>query len=227
MIPPPGGDDPDDPWPDDPGDDPAWDDDADGPAGGAVAAGAFAELDEARAALLHRFIGIAAATPWFAHLGQPLTPVLRHEAEAYLAALGFPGAAVALVRNWREAAVAAETRDFDSPAFEVEEQLRAALTGDAVALWGEEIVETVLTHVAAELAGPIGVSARNAGAVWAIRDREITTAAAGAALQAAHAAALLLLAGDADEGHPAALKFRLFERGRWPVGVTGATFNLF
>ena len=40
----------------------------------------------------------------------------------------------------------------------------------------------------------------------------------------------LLAAGDPDfeaDAHAFAAKFQLFEFGRWPVGVTGSSFNLF
>ena len=50
--------------------------------------------------------------------------------------------------------------------------------------------------------------------------------AAGAAAQAAYQAALVL-ATDGEADHPFALKFRLFEAGRLPLGITGNTFNLF
>jgi hypothetical protein len=50
-------------------------------------------------------------------------------------------------------------------------------------------------------------------------------------VQSAHQAALVLVAAaDPDfeaEHHPFAAKFRLFEFGRWPVGVIGRSFNLF
>ena len=51
------------------------------------------------------------------------------------------------------------------------------------------------------------------------------------AVEAAHKAALVLIAAadpafDADD-HPFTAKFRLFEFGRWPVGLIGSSFNLF
>ncbi len=52
-------------------------------------------------------------------------------------------------------------------------------------------------------------------------------AAAGAGVQACHNAALLLLAGRAEDDHPFALKYRLFERGRWPVALIGSSLHLF
>ena len=36
-----------------------------------------------------------------------------------------------------------------------------------------------------------------------------------------------LLAGRAEDDHPFALKYRLFERGRWPVALIGSSLHLF
>ena len=65
-------------------------------------------------------------------------------------------------------------------------------------------------------------------------------AASGSASQACHHAALTLLAAGIDDpyadpddppvdpdNHPFMLRFRLFERGRWPLGITGNSLNIF
>jgi hypothetical protein len=54
----------------------------------------------------------------------------------------------------------------------------------------------------------------------------VIMAAVGAATQACHVAALVVLAAE-EEDHSMALKFRLFEAGHWPLGVTGNSFHLF
>ncbi|NWH08196.1 MAG: hypothetical protein HXY22_06050 [Alphaproteobacteria bacterium] len=182
-------------------------------------------LDSVR--LIGRFARHAAGLPWFAHLGETIPRDTRDIAETYLAGLGFPDVALVPVRNWREAALAAETRDYDAPGFEAEEQLRAGLTATAVELYGEDTVEIALAHVAAETGRIIREHARNAALTWGQRPVKIVTVAAGSASQSCHQAALLILAGLADEDHPFARKFALFEQGRWPIGITGMSFNLF
>ena len=57
-------------------------------------------------------------------------------------------------------------------------------------------------------------------------DPALVRAAAGAATQASYQAALVLAAGE-DAEHVFAIKYRLFEAGRWPLGIAGMTFNLF
>lgn len=187
----------------------------------------LSDEDVETARLVGRFIDTAGAAHWFAHVGEPFSRELRREAEAFLSSLGFPEITATPVSTWHDAAIAAETRGYDSAAFDAEEQLRAALTEAAIEFHGEEPVEVMLTHVQAALAPIVRGAAKNAATVWGVRDRQIITAAAGSALQACHNAALLIAANQADEEHPFALKFKLFENGRWPIGIVGMSLNLF
>jgi hypothetical protein len=77
-----------------------------------------------------------------------------------------------------------------------------------------------------------------AAAMWDLEDDQLLRAIAGAAAQAAHLAALALLAADDEAAakaageptlldHPFMAKFRLFARGRWPLGLAGRTLNIF
>lgn len=177
--------------------------------------------------VIPRFIAAASLPFWFAGVGQPLKSNVKRDARAWLDALGFPDASTVGLRDWREAAEAAESTGIDDPAFEAEEQLRAALTTEAIDAQGEDAVSVVLTHVAGELGPIIGEAALNATRIWGLDDMELVNAAAGAGVQACHNAALLLLAGGGEEDHPFALKYRLFERGRWPVALIGSSFHLF
>ena len=67
--------------------------------------------------------------------------------------------------------------------------------------------------------------------IWDVEDEAARQLAVGAAVQAAHQSALVLIAAidpdfEADD-HAFAAKLKLFEFGRWPVGVMGRSFNLF
>ena len=57
-------------------------------------------------------------------------------------------------------------------------------------------------------------------------DAGLGKSAAGAATIAVHHAALALAAGEPGT-HPFAAKFRLFQAGRWPLGVYGRAFYIF
>lgn len=175
---------------------------------------------------LRSFAEEAANMPWFSKLGRPLDREVRALARSYLDGLGFPDAEPARLRDWIEAADAAMSLDIDPAHWEAEEGLRASLIGDALEILSEDAMNIAMTHVSSLLADQIGIAVRNAADFWEVEDEELLNAAAGAALQTAHGAALTLIVGTEDD-HPFRRKFALFTRGRWPVGVAGLTLNIF
>ncbi|MEM9170442.1 MAG: hypothetical protein AAGC56_12410 [Pseudomonadota bacterium] len=180
-----------------------------------------------------RFAESLDGVPWFANLGEPMTPGAKACAAQYLEGLGFPDADVGLLVDWEDAAAAAETTDVDSPAWEAEELLRADVTGRALEVLSDEALHIAMAVVAEAVSEPAKEAMRQASFIWDVEDGPSQRLAVGAAVQAAHQAAMTLLAaGEADpdfdaEAHPFAAKFRLFEFGRWPVGVVGGSFNVF
>ncbi|MDP7547839.1 MAG: hypothetical protein QGF20_11140, partial [Alphaproteobacteria bacterium] len=79
-----------------------------------------------------------------------------------------------------------------------------------------------------EAAEAVLESAEWAAEAAGIDDTELIRAAAGAAAQGIYQAGLLLAAENEDDEHHAfALKYRLFESGRWPIGVVGNSFHIF
>lgn len=180
---------------------------------------------------LSRFARGLDQIPWFANLGEPLTPGARAVARRYADSLGFPEADVAILIDWEDAAAAAESLDWHSPAWEAEELLRADLTARALDILSEEALKLSMALVAERVADPAREAMEEASAIWDVTDEAARQLAVGAAVQAAHQTALLLIAAndpsfEADD-HPFAAKFQLFEFGRWPVGVVGNSFNLF
>lgn len=177
-------------------------------------------------ALLRDFARLQPDIPWFAELGNPLDKETRAIAHAYLEGLGFPDAHVARLASWDDATTAAESGDWNSGPWEAEESLRAALSTDLLDVLSEEAFEIGFTYVAAQAEEAVRNGAETSASIWALEDMEIAIAAAGAAMQAVHGAAIAIAAG-AEEDHPFLLRFRLFERGRWPIGIAGLTFNIF
>jgi len=181
--------------------------------------------------VLTKFARTLDRIPWFANLGEPLTPGARAAAEQYVDRLGFPDAEVAILVDWEDAAAAAESLDWQSPAWEAEELQRADLTGRALEHISEEALAIGMTLIADKITEPATEGMEQAAVIFDIEEEGPRNIAVGAAVQAANGAALALLASaDPDfdiEAHPFAAKFRLFEFGRWPVGVTGLSFNLF
>jgi hypothetical protein len=182
-------------------------------------------------ARVRRFARTLAGVPWFANLGEPMTPGARAAARRYAEGLGFPDADVAILVDWDDAAAAAEPNDWNSPAWEAEELLRADLTTRALSVLSEDALRIAMTMIADRIAEPAREAMEQASFIWDIEDEAQQQLAVGAAVQAAHQALLVLIASadpdfDASD-HPFTAKFRLFEFGRWPVGVTGSSLNVF
>jgi hypothetical protein len=172
------------------------------------------------------------AIPWFSNLGEPLTAGTRAAAQTYTDGLGFPDSDVAVLIDWDDAMAAAESLGWQSSPWEAEELLRADLTARALNLLSEDALKFAMTLISERVTKASQSGMEEAAALFDIEDEEARNLAVGAAVQAAHQAALVLIAAGGDpefdgERHPFAAKFKLFEYGRWPVGVAGSTFNLF
>lgn len=188
----------------------------------------FDELDDSLPTLrlVGRFAEMLVRINWFNHVGERLTPDVQDAAQNYLDQLGFPGATCAPVENWEQAVASLETNDWNSPAWEVEEQLTASLFQQALEYVDEEALEMALTHVTAQATEHITDGVLRAAERWAVQEDEMMHVAVGQATQCCYQAALVIAAGDEGD-HAFALKFRLFETGYWPLGIMGNTLNIF
>ncbi|MBB4658076.1 hypothetical protein [Parvularcula dongshanensis] len=194
----------------------------------------FAALEREAPVLsrLRRFAEGLDRIPWFSRLGEAPTPSLRESAQGYLDRLGFPDAEVAILPTWEDAADAAETTDWSSPAWEAEELARADLTARALGVISEEALEIGLRLVAARAGEAAQAAMEEEAAYWDMESEDARNLAVGAAAQASHLAALALVAAAAEPDEDAgdsifAWKLRLFMEGRWPVAVLGSSFNIF
>lgn len=168
------------------------------------------------------------ANTWFSRLGEPLDARERDLARTYLDGLGFPETEPALLSDWDEAAGAAESLDTDPMGWEAEEMLRTGLVSRVLDRLDEEAVNAALTLVAQKTGDTARDAVEDAAAIADVEDMAIVQAAAGALAQAANGAALVILAEAEDDEppHPFLARWRLFARGRWPVGIAGATYNI-
>ncbi len=176
------------------------------------------------------FVHLAAfcrQVPWFSATGAGLSSDERKSAQALLDSMGFPDVAIVPVPDWGEAAEIAANPGWNTDWWEAEEQRRIALAAEAARLIGDE--ETLLAglNLVSAVAGEAAFDR-----IEALLDAEGTDdpallrAATGAAAQAAYQAALMMVC-ETDEDHPFYHKFRLFEAGRWPLGVVGQSLSLF
>ncbi|VAW07058.1 hypothetical protein MNBD_ALPHA01-516 [hydrothermal vent metagenome] len=176
--------------------------------------------------LVSRFSRLIPRTDWFRYVGEPLEGAVLDQARAYLDALGFPEATPAMVEDWQEAASSLETNDWNSPFWEVEQQLMAALTVEVTETIDPALLEMVLAHVTSVASEYVGEGVMAAASRWGLDDEELMKAAIGEGVQACYQAALVIAAGVGDD-HPFQLKYQMFESGWWPLGVMGNTFNIF
>jgi len=176
--------------------------------------------------LTSRFTRLIARTDWFRYVGEPLETPVVDLAGRYLDALGFPDVSPAAVEDWQEAAAALETNDWNSPFWEVEQQLMAALTTEITESIDPKLLEMVLARVTSAASEYVGEGVLAAAERWGMTDEDVMKAAIGEGVQACYQAALVIAAGVGDD-HPFTLKYQLFESGWWPLGVMGSTFNIF
>ena len=176
--------------------------------------------------LVARFASMISETKWFHKIGLALDHENIKASRNYLDALGFPEGYPAEIMDWDDAIACLETNDWNSPAWEAEEQLAASLINSALEFIEEDVLEVALTNVSSKASEHITNAVENASMQWGIDDEEILRAAIGQAVQACYQAALVIAAGE-EEDHPFAQKFRLYESGHWPLGVAGTTLNIF
>ncbi|TRO95934.1 hypothetical protein FKB34_06095 [Glycocaulis profundi] len=165
---------------------------------------------------------------FFARLGEPLDAREKALARAYLDGLGFPEAEPAPLGDWADAVAAAEALDRDPAAWEAEEMLRAGLIEAALERLDEQALEAALTLVASAIGELAREAAEASASIDDVYDESVVNAAAGGLIQAANGAVLVLLAEAEDDTptHPFLARWRLYVRGRWPIGVAGATYNI-
>jgi hypothetical protein len=217
---------------DDEDDDDLFGDDSIDALTGIALGGSDDDLDSLRA--VARLAKLVGSLPWFSAVGRKLTSGEIDDAEAYIAGIGFAEMQVAGIENWLAASAAAQAPDWGDDWWQAEQQMQDALLELALTQNDENDLTVALTHVSTRAGEVAHEHAAKMAARQGVSDPALLKVAAGAAAQAAYQAALVLAArgaadlDDAEAGdHPFAIKFRLFEAGRLPLGITGSTFNLF
>ena len=169
------------------------------------------------------------ASTLFSRTGQALDEQDLHLAEGYVQNLGLAHVYPARVLHLAEAMGVAEALDFDPAAWEAEEQLRSSLHHNVLEQTSEEGSEQLLKLIAAKSAEMAQQAILDSFAHNSQIDETVTNAMVGHVVLAAHCMGLLILS-DMDQeqvDHPFALRWSLFNRGRWPIGITGSSYNVF
>jgi len=172
------------------------------------------------------FLAVAENVRWFRAVGERPNDETRKIARDYADLLGFPEADPVFLPDWEDAAAAAENTEYNSAAWEAEEQQRAVLTEDVLGVIGEDVLEMVMAHVASNVSQAIDAAAAEAAEYLRIDDEEFVRAVSGAAVQACYQAVLVGLSSPEDD-HPFVKRFQLFEAGHWPIAIIGNSFLIF
>ncbi len=162
---------------------------------------------------------------WFAAPGDPLLGSEVADAKIYLKGLGLTESKIRWAPDWKTARGIIRNPGWNPGWWQAEEKEKARLSDLAARRIGESACLKELSDVMAlsvNLHGPAAVAAARGG----VSDPGLIRAAAGAASQASHLAALAKLAGEGPD-HAFAAKFRLFVAGRWPLCAIGSDFYLF
>jgi hypothetical protein len=183
------------------------------------------EVDGDTLQAVQGIVRIVTGVDWFVALGAPLPAAAHGDADAYLSALGFSDLRVVPILDWQEARTALEHRAWDSAWADAEDQARSALAAEALYRSGEDVVGAAVGYVS-EKAHTLAMDTLQGVAGLLGGDPDLIEAAATDARDAA-CQALLVALSESGADHPLALKFRLFEAGRWPIGAVGSSFNLF
>lgn len=193
---------------------------------------------EARLADMTRLAAGIAHVPWFSAVSDPLTGADEREAVLYLQGLDIEGSEsirIEGVETWPDARAIADHPDWDRRWWDAEEALRRDLTRAGEGALGRDRLHRALTAIGNAATDIVQGAAAVAAARDGIAQPALIKSAAGAATLACHQAGLALAghqtgfarAADAAPDHAFRVKFRLFEAGRWPLGIVGGVFYLF
>ena len=167
------------------------------------------------------------AARWFTRLGLPLSPDDVASARAYLAALGYPSELPVLaVNDWHEAERIVRHPDWDTAWWNAEQRERDRLQADVAGRLGPTRMLECLTAATDLAADTIHAAAIIAAASAASGVEAMVRTASGAGAMALHEVTLAQLAACGPD-HLFMRKYRLFESGRWPLGVLRGAFHLF
>lgn len=189
------------------------------------------DIDALRA--IARLARLAGDIDWFGACGQPLRKTDIDLLNAYSAALGLFDPQIDLQPDWTALSDIIREADWDAEIWQAEEQAMQALM---LSLAEQDVSEhdllVALEHAGVKATEAVREKLEALLDAAGIADDDLLEAGIQAATQAAQQAGLVLaaqalLGDDMLSEHPFALKFRLFERGHWPLGLVGGSYRIF
>ncbi len=175
------------------------------------------------------FIKVLKNIPWFRRIGHPLSQEERAAATLCAKSLGFTAEPVELT-SWSEAADIAHALYSQSSWSEEEENISNDIAQSVLKIFNLDQVQVMTTQVQAEATPLIVERVGSNASMWGFDDDQAINAAVGASVKCCCSVMHLMsseYAGNDLEKHYLGVKFKLFELGRWPLGVLGHTFYIF
>ncbi len=192
------------------------------------------EVDTETLATIDGLSRIVDGINWFRAAGVPLIDTDYRVTEAYLAALGFSDLRVVAAEDREEIEQILSDRascgDWGNAWNGAEEQVKSALAEEALEQLDAELIQVVVQQLGLRAHGAARTAANLVPVLQApmqlLSDPDLASPADQASEDARDAAcqALLVALSGVGPDHPLALKFRLFEAGRWPLGAIGGSF---
>ncbi|MBX3453519.1 hypothetical protein [Ferrovibrio sp.] len=191
------------------------------------------DVDALRA--IARLAQLAGGIDWFGACGQPLQRADIALLNEYCAAIGVFDPQIDRPDGWQALSDIIREPDWDAELWQTEEQaMQALMESLAERDVSEHDLLVALNHAGTRATEAVREKLEGLMDAAGFADDDLLEAGIQAAMQATQQAALVLAAqallGDAleaDGQHPFALKFRLFERGHWPLGLVGGSYRIF
>lgn len=190
------------------------------------------DIDALRA--IARLARLAGGIDWFGACGQPLQQADLDLLNAYCDAIGVFDPQIDQPAGWAALSDILREQDWDAELWQAEEQAMQALIADLAAQdVSEHDLLVALEHAGVKATEAVREKLEGLMDAAGFADDDLLEAGIQAATQAAQQAGLVLAAGallaedETQAEHPFALKFRLFERGHWPLGLVGGSYRIF
>ena len=164
---------------------------------------------------------------WFKNLGNKLSSDISVITNQYLDVTGHGSAPIKIPKNWEAAKIAAKSAKNLAMNGSTELATRRTLKEQAIAAQMPRNCDNLLNlsfDQISKIAHKITINVPTELSSGCKTDF-LPKAAAGAVAEAAYDNVLWLLAEGASD-HPVHLKFQLFSKGRWPIGLKEKSFYL-
>ena len=176
---------------------------------------------------LSTFLGSLNQINCFKDLGKELSSDISVIVRKYLHVTGYQSASIKIAKDWEEAQIAAKSAKNLNLKGSSELEARKFLREQAAAIHSPKNCNDSLNRAFAQISTMSSrITINTPIELSSVPENDfLPKAAAGAVAEATYDNVLWFLA-EASPDHPARLKFILFAKGRWPIGLKEQNFYL-